>query len=69
MFYHPAIEFVEVICGRTGCGCKLLFGEAEVCWYCGGPLCAERWERVGHCGHAEAEAANEAARSRGKGEK
>ena len=35
----------------------------DVCWYCAAPLCGTCWEDVSHCGHAEAEAANVAARA------
>lgn len=48
-----------VRCGRCG-------GEVgpspEACWWCLADLCTECWEAHGHCGHAEADAANEAAR-------
>lgn len=45
-------------CGRCE---KDIFGSLEGCWFCGGSLCPECWEKVGHCGHKRAEAANEAA--------
>ena len=48
-------------CGR--CHAPLLSDEAELCWYCTGPLCFDCWENVGHCGHAEAVRINEAARA------
>lgn len=39
--------------------------DGELCWYCGGDLCYECWDEVGHCGHPEAEAINEKARVSG----
>lgn len=46
-----------VSCG--GCGRDMHADVAEYCWYCSGPLCGDCWERVGHCGHAEAYRADE----------
>lgn len=34
----------------------------DVCWYCDGELCIPCWEALGHCGHPEAAAINEASR-------
>lgn len=52
----------EYECGRCG---KPIWDldDAETCWWCTGPLCYECWEEYGHCGHPEAEAMNEYARS------
>ena len=47
-------------CNR--CGKGLAPGEDEACWWCIEPLCFKCWDRVGHCGHPEAEAVNERAR-------
>lgn len=51
---------IETRCGR--CGRKINYEDAEVCWWCQHSLCIECWETVGHCGHPEAEAVNQAAR-------
>ena len=47
-------------CGRCARGVRPR--DAELCWYSTGFLCADCWDAVGHCGHPEAEAANDAAR-------
>lgn len=44
-------------CGKSGAD--------AVCWYCCEPLCSECWEELGHCGHPEAERANELTRAAG----
>lgn len=49
-------------CGRCGIKLDNPQATAEVCWYCNEWLCTDCWDRVGHCGHPEAEAANERAR-------
>ena len=41
-----------VPCGQ--CGSAVRPEVAEHCWFCGGPLCGDCWEAIGHCGHAEA---------------
>jgi hypothetical protein len=46
-----------IACGR--CLRQIRASESEYCWYCGGPLCGDCWERVGHCGHAEADQLNQ----------
>ena len=50
-----------VLCGR--CADHLPGDEWEFCWYCAGRLCKTCWESVGHCGHPEAEKANEESRA------
>ena len=45
-------------CGR----CGVPVADGEFCWWCRAPLCRACWEVTGHCGHAEAEAANAAGR-------
>ena len=42
----------SVECGYCGRQVQLIL--AEHCWYCGGRLCGECWEYIGHCGHQEA---------------
>jgi hypothetical protein len=37
-------------------------GDIFTCWWCQAWLCEDCWERVGHCGHPEAEAENERCR-------
>lgn len=49
-----------VICGR--CGKEINKDSAEVCWFCIDWLCCECWDEYGHCGHREADEANERAR-------
>jgi len=46
-------------CGR----CKKEIDEesAEMCWYCPSWLCYDCWEDHGHCGHPEADKANDEA--------
>ncbi len=51
----------EKSCGR--CNTKLLV-DYEYCWWCQGYLCPECWDKLGHCGHPEAEAVNERGRQR-----
>jgi len=51
-----------VKCGR--CQVELCPVGAETCWWCLGPLCVDCWDEHGHCGHPEADAANERARQR-----
>ena len=45
------------LCGR----CRAPAGTDE-CWYCQASLCDACWETPSHCGHPEAEAANEEGR-------
>jgi hypothetical protein len=45
-----------VNCGK--CQKAVTEQEAEVCWWCDGPLCYECWDRDGHCGHQEADTVN-----------
>lgn len=45
-------------CNR--CAKPLIPGHEENCWYCGGALCFQCWETVGHCGHRQAEKINRA---------
>lgn len=64
---HPLADrdWTKAPCSR--CGVELWnadgFDESQSCWYCEGPLCVECWEEFSECGHAEADAANEYARS------
>lgn len=39
-------------CGET-------IEKPEYCWYCELELCKSCWEKFGHCGHPEADKANE----------
>lgn len=39
-------------CGR--CEKDLVSEDAEYCWFCMGMLCAECWDKFGHCGHKRA---------------
>jgi hypothetical protein len=56
-----------VACG--GCSAEIPEEEAEVCWYCHSYLCFSCWQRLGHCGHPEAETENRLAReARARGE-
>ena len=58
----PTVASPAVIeCAR----CKSLAdtADAEFCWYCHARICYSCWDDVGHCGHPEAEAQNEAARA------
>lgn len=50
-------------CGR--CGKSMEAGVEEGCWWCGEELCADCWEEYGHCGHLEANQANQRAREVG----
>jgi len=55
-----------VLLTTTNCGrCKKETdnGNEEACWYCIGPLCGDCWEEFGHCGHPEADEANEKAKA------
>jgi len=56
MFDHPAVGLVTVACRR--CQMPLVLADAEICWYCEGPLCYNCWDKFGHCGHAEADKVN-----------
>jgi len=47
-------------CGR--CGVEITDEQPEICWWCEADLCDDCWEDYGHCGHPEADQANEAAR-------
>lgn len=49
-----------VFCGR--CQKEIDKEESEICWYCIDWLCSECWDLYGHCGHKEADEANERAR-------
>lgn len=42
-------------CFRCG---KFIHGRPEFCWYCEGELCKDCWEKIGHCGHPEADEVN-----------
>lgn len=57
IYDRPAVEYS---CRRCGANAG---HDPEVCWYCSGPLCVECWDKYGHCGHSEADRANEAARA------
>lgn len=47
------------ICGR----CRKPAGPApEGCWWCGGNLCGDCWDKYGHCGHSDVEARSASAR-------
>lgn len=51
-----------VTCGR----CRIAIPDGvrrEMCWLCEADLCGPCWEAVGHCGHPEADRANQEARS------
>lgn len=50
-------------CGR--CGGDVKVGDEEYCWWCCGELCVDCWEEHGHCGHPEADQANQRAREVG----
>lgn len=52
-------------CG--GCGAPVT-AAADICWYCNAPLCWDCFEEVGHCGHPEAAALNQAASDRQSGD-
>ena len=52
--------FARMKCGL--CKVEVALYDAEICWYCGGPLCDECWEQYGHCGHAEADLFDESTR-------
>jgi hypothetical protein len=43
-------------CGR--CGAEVS-DPPETCWWCETSLCSPCWEALGHCGHPEADKANE----------
>jgi len=45
----------------TRCGKRTPAAATEACWFCDAPLCRACWGEYGHCGHAEADAANRAA--------
>jgi hypothetical protein len=45
-------------CGR----CGIVLSDHEYCWYCHHHLCSPCWDKFGHCGHPEADQANERAR-------
>lgn len=47
-------------CGR--CARETSDPDREFCWFCGGNLCGDCWEEIGHCGRPEADAINQAAR-------
>jgi len=49
---------MHTLCKR----CRKTISEYEYCWYCMDPLCVECWDEFGHCGHKEADEANEKAR-------
>lgn len=58
-----------VVGSCSHCGAHVNVDDAESCWYCQGDLCVDCWERIGHCGHAEAHIRNyEAAHVRQPGE-
>ena len=46
-------------CGR----CHKKDQDWQYCWWCHHELCYECWDEVGHCGHPDAEAMNEAGRA------
>lgn len=52
----------SMTCGRCNVALEAPT-KADVCWYCQHPLCSACWENPSHCGHLEAEAANERARA------
>jgi len=39
--------------------CDKAIKDPEYCWYCESELCKQCWEKFGHCGHPEADKANE----------
>lgn len=50
-------------CG--GCSCGVDKGDEQYCWFCDSVMCFKCWDDVGHCGHEEAVAINEAGRQGG----
>ena len=50
-------------CGR--CGGAIATGHEEGCWWCNENLCSACWNAHGHCGHPEADQANQRAREVG----
>ena len=51
----------KIPCGK--CGELIDQEKAESCFYCLAYLCYICWDEFGHCGHPEADAMNEHARS------
>ena len=47
------------VCGS--CSRVVAPRDAEMCWFCGDDLCIGCWDLKGHCGHAAADAINQAA--------
>jgi hypothetical protein len=43
-------------------------GTEQSCWYCVEPLCYRCWDDFSHCGHKEADEANEKAKNHGVAE-
>jgi hypothetical protein len=54
------------VCGN--CKAEVDSAAAQGCWYCDAVLCYPCWDDVGHCGHPEAEALNQAARAHKPGD-
>lgn len=46
------VHTIECACGKPA------DEEPEYCWFCQAALCWNCWERVGHCGHPDADAIN-----------
>ena len=60
-FVEKEFAVSEIVkCGR--CQKEIDKEKSEICWYCTGWLCCKCWDKYGHCGHPEADAANERAR-------
>ena len=53
----------EPLCGH--CHQRIIDHSPESCWWCQDDLCYGCWDRIGHCGHPEAEAINEQGRRMG----
>lgn len=51
---------IVTLCGS--CKTVIPVRDAEHCWFCGDDLCIGCWDRTGHCGHAAANAINEASK-------
>ena len=54
------LEPKTVRCRR--CDADVVEAKAERCWFCNAVLCWRCWDRIGHCGHPAAVAAEKHAR-------
>jgi uncharacterized CHY-type Zn-finger protein len=59
-FKESSEDSTTTRCGR--CKKEISSVDAETCWYCIEDLCPGCWDEYGHCGHPEADKANEEAR-------